>query len=212
MKKKLIALTLAMTALTMAAGAEDYTLRAGDQLNIIVTQDTDISSSTQSATQSPYLVRPDGKVSFPLVGEIDAKGMTVAEFTATLENGLSRYYVDPDVAVNIVKLGTVRVFVFGEVKKPGAYELTKGHSVIDAIGAAEGFTWDTAKKKNFPHPSRQYGQSHPHQSQSPLEDRQHERKLRAERRGHPLPHQEQPHQLLQRHRSAHQCRLLRIRD
>lgn len=120
MKKKLIALTLAMTALTMAAGAEDYTLRAGDQLNIIVTQDTDISSSTQSATQSPYLVRPDGKVSFPLVGEIDAKGMTVAEFTATLEKGLSRYYVDPDVAVNIVKLGTVRVFVFGEVKKPGA--------------------------------------------------------------------------------------------
>lgn len=149
MKKKLIALTLAMTALTMAAGAEDYTLRAGDQLNIIVTQDTDISSSTQSATQSPYLVRPDGKVSFPLVGEIDAKGMTVAEFTATLEKGLSRYYVDPDVAVNIVKLGTVRVFVFGEVKKPGAYELTKGHSVIDAIGAAEGFTWDTAKKKIF---------------------------------------------------------------
>ena len=179
MKKKLIALTLAMTALTMAAGAEDYTLRAGDQLNIIVTQDTDIRSSTQSATQSPYLVRPDGKVSFPLVGEIDAKGMTVAEFTATLENGLSRYYVDPDVAVNIVKLGTVRVFVFGEVKKPGAYELR-------------------------PTP--------PPPSQSSLVHRMKDTKKRAERRGHPLPHQEQPHQLLQRHRSAHQCRLLRIRD
>lgn len=149
MKKKLIAFALMMTAFAATAGAEDYTLRAGDQLNIVVTQDNDISSNTQNATQSPYLVRPDGKVSFPLVGEIDAKGMTVVEFTATLEKGLSRYYVDPDVAVNIVKLGTVRVFVFGEVKKPGAYELTKGHSVIDAIGAAEGFTWDTAKKKIF---------------------------------------------------------------
>ena len=149
MKKKIISLALALTAMTAMAGAEDYTLRPGDQLNIIVTQDTDISSSIQSANNSPYLVRPDGKVSFPLVGEIDANGMTVAEFTGTLEKGLSRYYVHPDVAVNIVKLGTIRVFVFGEVKRPGAYELTKGHTVIDAIGAAEGFTWDTGKKKIY---------------------------------------------------------------
>lgn len=147
MKKKIISLALAFTAMTALAGASDYTLRPGDQLNIIVTQDTDISSSTQNASNSPYLVRPDGKVSFPLVGEIDANGMTVSEFTNTLEKGLSRYYVHPDVAVNIVKLGTIRVFVFGEVKKPGAYELTKGHTIIDAIGAAEGFTWDTGKKK-----------------------------------------------------------------
>ena len=147
MKKKIISLALALTAVTSWAGASDYTLRPGDQLNIIVTQDTDISSSTQSGNNSPYLVRPDGKVSFPLVGEIDANGMTVSEFTDTLEKGLSRYYVHPDVAVNIVKLGTIRVFVFGEVKNPGAYELTKGHTIIDAIGAAQGFTWDTGKKK-----------------------------------------------------------------
>ena len=149
MKKKIISMALALTAMASWASASDYTLRPGDQLNIIVTQDTDISSSIQSATTSPYLVRPDGKVSFPLVGEIDANGMTVSEFPDTLHKGLSKYYVDPDVAVNIVQLGTVRVFVFGEVKKPGAYELTKGHTIIDAIGAAEGFTWDTAKKKIF---------------------------------------------------------------
>ena len=149
MKKKIISLALALMAMASWASASDYTLRPGDQLNIIVTQDTDISSSIQSATTSPYLVRPDGKVSFPLVGEIDANGMTVQEFTDTLTKGLSKYYVQPDVAVNIVKLGTIRVFVFGEVKKPGAIELTKGHTIIDAIGAAEGFTWDTAKKKIF---------------------------------------------------------------
>lgn len=148
MKKKIISLALALSAVASWAGAADYTLRPGDQLSIIVTQDTDLSASTSNNTKT-YLVRPDGKVSFPLVGEIDANGMTVSEFTSTLEKGLSRYYVHPDVAVNIEKLGTVRVFVFGEVKKPGAYELTKGHSVIDAIGAAEGFTWDTAKKKIF---------------------------------------------------------------
>lgn len=148
MKKKIISLALALSAMTSLACAADYTLRPGDQLSIIVTQDTDLSTSTTN-NNNTYLVRPDGKVSFPLVGEIDANGMTVSEFTSTLEKGLSRYYVHPDVAVNIEKLGTVRVFVFGEVKKPGVYELTKGHSVIDAIGAAEGFTWDTAKKKIF---------------------------------------------------------------
>ena len=79
MKKKIISLVLAFTAMTAMAGAEDYTLRPGDQLNIIVTQDTDISSSTQNASNSPYLVRPDGKVSFPLVGEIDTNGMMVSD-------------------------------------------------------------------------------------------------------------------------------------
>ena len=75
--------------------------------------------------------------------------MTVSQFTDVLQQGLSRYIVDPDVSVNISKLGRVRVYVFGEVRKPGAVELDKGHTVIDAIGAAQGFTRDTAKKKIF---------------------------------------------------------------
>lgn len=130
-----------------AMAAKDYLLRAGDQLNIVVTQQQDLGNS--SANQTPFTVRPDGNVSFPLVGEIHAEGMTVSEFTNVLTNGLARYIVDPDVAVNITKLGRVRVYVFGEVKKPGAVELEKSHTVIDAIGAAEGFTRDTAKKKIY---------------------------------------------------------------
>jgi polysaccharide biosynthesis/export protein len=130
-----------------AMAAKDYLLRAGDQLNIVVTQQQDLGNS--SANQTPFTVRPDGNVSFPLVGEIHAEGMTVSEFTNVLTYGLSRYIVDPDVAVNITKLGRTRVYVFGEVKKPGAVELEKSHTVIDAIGAAEGFTRDTAKKKIY---------------------------------------------------------------
>lgn len=130
-----------------ALNTKDYLLRAGDQLNIVVTQQQDLGNS--SANQTPFTVRPDGNVSFPLVGEIHAEGMTVSEFTNVLTYGLSRYIVDPDVAVNITKLGRTRVYVFGEVKKPGAVELEKSHTVIDAIGAAEGFTRDTAKKKVY---------------------------------------------------------------
>lgn len=151
MKKTLLVMA---AALGLAGGfvlpvhAEDYTLRSGDQLSIIVAQDEAISTSP-TANFTPYVVRPDGKVAIPYVGEIYANGMTVAQFTDTVKAGLSKYIVDPDVAVNIVKWGSIRVYVFGEVRKPGAYELTKGHTVMDAIGAAEGFTWDTAKKKIF---------------------------------------------------------------
>lgn len=147
LKKSILAL-VAVTALwTGTACAEEYYMRPGDELNIVVTQQQDLGNS--STNQSPFVVRPDGNVSFPLVGEIHAEGMTVSQFTDVLQQGLSRYIVDPDVSVNISKLGRVRVYVFGEVKKPGAVELEKGHTVIDAIGAAQGFTRDTAKKKIF---------------------------------------------------------------
>lgn len=147
LKKSILALAVATALWTGTACAEEYYMRPGDELNIVVTQQQDLGNS--STNQSPFVVRPDGNVSFPLVGEIHAEGMTVSQFTAVLQQGLSRYIVDPDVSVNISKLGRVRVYVFGEVRKPGAVELDKGHTVIDAIGAAQGFTRDTAKKKIF---------------------------------------------------------------
>ncbi|MDY5382761.1 MAG: polysaccharide biosynthesis/export family protein [Megasphaera elsdenii] len=147
LKKSILALAAVTALWTGTACAEEYYMRPGDELNIVVTQQQDLGNS--STNQSPFVVRPDGNVSFPLVGEIHAEGMTVSQFTDVLQQGLSRYIVDPDVSVNISKLGRVRVYVFGEVRKPGAVELEKGHTVIDAIGAAEGFTRDTAKKKIF---------------------------------------------------------------
>ena len=147
LKKSILALAAVTALWTGTACAEEYYMRPGDELNIVVTQQQDLGNS--STNQSPFVVRPDGNVSFPLVGEIHAEGMTVSQFTDVLQQGLARYIVDPDVSVNISKLGRVRVYVFGEVKKPGAVELEKGHTVIDAIGAAQGFTRDTAKKKIF---------------------------------------------------------------
>ena len=147
LKKSILALAAVTALWTGTACAEEYYMRPGDELNIVVTQQQDLGNS--STNQSPFVVRPDGNVSFPLVGEIHAEGMTVSQFTDVLQQDLARYIVDPDVSVNISKLGRVRVYVFGEVRKPGAVELEKGHTVIDAIGAAQGFTRDTAKKKIF---------------------------------------------------------------
>ena len=149
MKKQLLLMIAALIFMTSAASAQEYTMRPGDELNIVVVQESETDTGTNNKDQTPYVVRPDGKVSFPMAGEIDTTGMTVSEFTDELRDRLSRYIIDPNVSVNIAKLGTVRVYVFGEVSKPGVYELTKSHTVIDAIGAANGFTRDTAKKKIF---------------------------------------------------------------
>lgn len=127
------------------ADSKSYKLRPGDQLSIYVQQAPDMSNQFNSDT-TQYQIRPDGMIAVPYVGEIYATGLTVGEFTQLLDDNLSRYFVNPNIAVNIIKLGGVRVYVLGEAQKPGVYELTKGHRVIDAIGAAGSFTLDAAKK------------------------------------------------------------------
>ena len=137
-----------LSSFSYVANAEDgYLMTPGDELNIQVAEHDELSKGT--ANGAVYIVRPDGMVSFPLVGQLDTKGKTVEVFTAELEDRLARYLVDPQVSVNINKLGKKRVYVFGEVKMPGLYELPKSHCVLDAIGAAQGFTRDTAKKNIF---------------------------------------------------------------
>lgn len=149
MKKYLLAAVLGL-ALTFcgAAAAEEYIMTPGDQLQIYVLGHPDLSS-TRSSSDSAYTVRPDGKLNFPLVGEIDVNGLTVFEFTNLLTKELSEYIINPKITVNVAKLGTTRVFVLGEVKNQGMHELTKSHRVLDALGAAGGFTEKAAKKSIY---------------------------------------------------------------
>ena len=132
---------------TAVSSDKEYRLRQGDELSIQVVQQADLG--TRNGQDIVYAVRPDGYVTFPMVGPVKADGLTVDEFTAQLQQGLSRFIVNPDISVNVTKLGGVRVYVFGEINKPGAYTLTKSSTVIDAIGAAGSFNWDTAKKKIY---------------------------------------------------------------
>lgn len=148
--KKIAAALALCAALTFGgtAAAEEYIMSPGDQLQIYVLGHPDLSS-TRSSSDSAYTVRPDGKLNFPLVGEIDINGLTVFEFTELLTKELSEYIINPKITVNVAKLGTTRVFVLGEVKKQGMFELTKSHRVLDALGAAGGFTDRAAKKKIY---------------------------------------------------------------
>lgn len=140
------ALLLLISGTALAAG--EYIMSPGDKLMITVTGYEEYSSNP-TQPESAYIVRPDGRISFPLVGTIDTTDKTVGQFTEELRTKLSEYLVNPDVSVNLTQWGTTRVFVLGEVNKAGLYELNKSHRVLDAIGAANGFTKDAAKKKVF---------------------------------------------------------------
>ncbi len=130
----------------LAAEPADYIMCGGDQLQLTVYNHPDLSSPL-NGTINPYIVRPDGKLAVPLIGDVDVNGKTVAQVTQEITNRLGEYVVNPLVTINIVKLGTTRVYVLGEVKKQGLYELDKSHNLLDALSKAEGFTEKSGKKK-----------------------------------------------------------------
>ena len=157
MRKTILALGLAasLSAFSLTADAAnaqnttDYIMCPGDVLQVIVYGHEDLSTPANNSQYSPYVVRPDGKVSFPLIGDVDVTGKTVAQFREELASRFSQYLVTPSISVNVMKLGTTRVYVLGEIKRPGLYELEKSHKVIDALAKAEGFTEKAAKKNVF---------------------------------------------------------------
>jgi polysaccharide export outer membrane protein len=125
-----------------AVMAEEYRFAPGDILSIGV-------YGYEELQVKELVIRPDGKLAFPLVGECEAKGLTVGELTKNLTVRLSEFIRDPQVTVNVDKFHTTRIYVLGEVNKPGMYEIEKQHNVLDAIGAAGGYTQKAAKKRVF---------------------------------------------------------------
>jgi polysaccharide export outer membrane protein len=116
-----------------------YILGFGDELEISMFRHDDMTKKVR--------ILPDGKIYYPLVGEIKAEGLSVNQLRDNLREGLLKYYVDPQVSVIVTSIGSQKVFVLGEVNKPGAFQLDKPKTVIEAISEAEGFTQD-AKLRN----------------------------------------------------------------
>ena len=90
-----------------------------------------------------------GVITFPLLGELLVKDMTPVELADTLTVQLKEYLTDPEVYVSVAGEGTTRVYLLGEIKHPGLYELKKSRTVLDAISAAGSWTSKTAKKRIY---------------------------------------------------------------
>jgi polysaccharide export outer membrane protein len=127
-------------SVSAAATSNDYRLVPGDKLRIEVYKDDHLSQSLQ--------IRPDGKITLPLVGDLPAAGRTSMELRDAIGTSLKDYITNPVVTVIVVETAPQVVYVTGEVTKPGALALVNGHmSVVQAIAMAGGFT-DFAKRKD----------------------------------------------------------------
>ena len=131
-----------MLSLPNVSKAQDYLLGPRDVITIS-------AWGFEELQLKDLVVRDDGKIAFPLVGEIDARGLSPNELSKKIVLGLTGYVNDPKITVNVIKFRTNRIYVFGEITRPGLYELEGSHRLLDAIGIAGGYTKDAAKSKVF---------------------------------------------------------------
>lgn len=122
----------ATTSQAADPGQLDYRLQPGDLVTISVWKEKDLETEA--------LVRPDGGLSFPLVGDVEAAGHTLREVRDMLAQRLKPYIPDPVVSVAIKEIGGNRVFVLGRVNRPGEYPFSQPIDVIQALSLAGGTT------------------------------------------------------------------------
>jgi len=131
-------LLLAWAALFQVNGAHaqaasgDYKLHAGDKIEVSVWKEVDL--------QRPVIIRPDGKFSFPLTGEIQAAGRTADQVRVDIEGRLKKYIPEPVVTVTVEDTGGNRIFVIGQVNKPGVFVMNPQLTVLQALSLAAGGT------------------------------------------------------------------------
>jgi polysaccharide biosynthesis/export protein len=117
----------------------EYYIGPEDVLEIIVWRNQDLSKVVT--------VRPDGRISLPLLGDIDATGLTPAELTANIVNRLKQFKETPTVSVVVQQVNSYGIFVLGEVTKPGRLFLKSKTTLLQAVTMAGGFTPIAARNK-----------------------------------------------------------------
>jgi polysaccharide biosynthesis/export protein len=120
--------------------AKTYVIGAEDVLFIKVWNEAQLTAA--------YIVRPDGKISMPLAGEVVAAGLTPEKLGADITEALSKSINHPDVSVSIQQVNSKKYFIMGEVQKTGSFPLLIPTTVLEALVNAGGFR-DFAKKSSI---------------------------------------------------------------
>ena len=102
----------------------------------------------EPANSGQFTVRPDGRIAIPLVGEIQAAGLTPERLSAAIAEGLQKVMTHPEVTVGVERVNSKKYFIQGEINRPGAYSLAVPTSVLEALVNAGGFR-DFANKKKI---------------------------------------------------------------
>ncbi len=134
MKKPIIifAVLLLFKAGSLFAQTAKYYLQPGDVLAVSVWKEVDL--------QQVVLVRPDGGISFPLVGDIQASGKTVEDVRQVITRKLTRLIPDVQVSVALQELNGNLIYVVGKVNRPGVFPFNQSVDVLQALGMAGGAT------------------------------------------------------------------------
>jgi polysaccharide biosynthesis/export protein len=126
------AMNLVVPTAVHAQAPPSYQVKPGDVLEISVWKEPDL--------QRTVLVRPDGGFSFPLVGEIDARGKSVADLNKLVSERLSKYIAEAVVTVTVQEIKGNKIFVIGQVNKPGEFIVNPSVNVMQALSMAGGVT------------------------------------------------------------------------
>ena len=109
-----------------------YRLGPEDQLRISVWDNKELTVD--------LVVRPDGKISMPLVQDVPAEGLTAAQLAANIQDGLSAYIINPEVSVIVLQVNAPKYYIIGYVARPGTFPLRGEMSVLQALALAGGMT------------------------------------------------------------------------
>ena len=130
----------ATPAPAVAATDAGYKIGPQDVLRVDVWKEPEISRAVP--------VRPDGKISLPLLNDVQASGLTAMELANVITEGLKKFINSPLVTVTVSEINSRRVYVTGEVSRPGAFPLLPNMTVLQALTSAGGFT-QFARTKNI---------------------------------------------------------------
>ena len=119
-------------AAQVTGGEEEYKIGPQDVLRIDVWKEPEISRIAP--------VRPDGRISLPLINDVQAAGLTSTQLSAVIADGLRKYITNPRVTVGVTEINSRRVCVTGEVTRPGAFPLLPNMTVLQALSSSGGFT------------------------------------------------------------------------
>jgi len=111
---------------------EDYTIGAGDILEIMVWKNNELTKTLP--------VRPDGNISLPLVGELKVEGKKVKELSEQLWATYSQYMTDPVISVSVQQVNSMNVYIIGRVNAPGVKPITAKTNVLQGLAMASGLT------------------------------------------------------------------------
>jgi len=117
----------------------DYIIGPEDILEITIWKNADLSKQVQ--------VRPDGRISLPLLGDISAVAKTPVQLTEEISAGLRMYMENPTVSIMIKEVNSYQIYVLGEVNKPGKYPLKSKTTLLQGVTVAGGFTGMAARNK-----------------------------------------------------------------